>query len=79
VSEAAAQVVTQAPIALLGALFSMPGGASSALSVARLLGRNFPLVLLVVMIGALFWPTEETGALDAPRPNSAASYPSSSR
>jgi hypothetical protein len=76
VTEAAAQAVTQAPIALLGALFSMPGGASSALSVARLLGRNFPLVLLIVMIGALFWPTEETSApdaddIDAPRPNGA--------
>jgi hypothetical protein len=75
VSEAAAQAVTQAPIALLGALFSMPGGASSALSVARLLGRNFPLVLLLVMIGALFWPTEETSVPDADtdalRPNGA--------
>lgn len=75
VSEAAAQAAVQTPIALLGALFSMPGGASSALSVARLLGRNFPLVLLVVMIGALFWPTEETGPAganaDAPRPNGA--------
>ena len=75
VSEAAAQAVTQAPIALLGALFSMPGGASSALSVARLLGRNCPLVLLLVMIGALFWPTEEMSAPDADtdalRPNGA--------
>jgi hypothetical protein len=65
VSEAAAQAVVQTPIALLGALLSMPGGASSALSVARLLGRNFPLVLLLVMIGALFWPTEETSPADA--------------
>jgi hypothetical protein len=43
--------------------------------VARLLGRNFPLVLLLVMIGALFWPTEEGSApdadTDAPRPNGA--------
>jgi hypothetical protein len=43
--------------------------------VARLLGRNFPLVLLLVMIGALFWPTEETsppdGDVDARRPNGA--------
>ena len=73
VSEAAAQAAVQTPIALLGALLSMPGGGSSALSVARLLGRNFPLVLLLVMIGALFWPTEETGPAgadaDAPRPN----------
>jgi hypothetical protein len=75
VTEAAAQAVMQTPIALLGALFSMPGGASSALSVARLLGRNFPLVLLLVMIGALFWPTNEASPsdadADAPRPNGA--------
>jgi hypothetical protein len=75
VSEAAAQAVMQTPVALLGALFGMPGGASSALSVARLLGRNFPLVLLLVLIGALFWPTEDMGPADAdaeaPRPNGA--------
>ena len=57
VSEATAQAVVQTPIALLGALFSVPGGAASALSIARVLGRNFPLVLLLVMIGALFWPS----------------------
>jgi hypothetical protein len=62
VSEATAQAVVQTPIALLGALFSMPGGAASALSIARVLGRNFPLVLLLVMIGALFWPKEEAGS-----------------
>ena len=76
VSEATAQAVVQTPIALLGALFSMPGGANSALSVARLLGRNFPLVLLLVIIGALFWPTDEVAPpddeVDAPRrPNGA--------
>ena len=49
----------QTPIALLGALMTMPGGAAGALSAARLLGRNLPLVLLLVMIGALFWPTKE--------------------
>jgi hypothetical protein len=46
------------------------------LSVARLLGRNFPLVLLLVMIGALFWPAEEAATppddeVDARRPNGA--------
>ena len=59
VSEATAQAVVQTPIALLGALFSLPGGPASALSIARVLGRNFPLVLLLVMIGALFWPSED--------------------
>ena len=59
VSEATAQAVVQTPIALLGGLFSLPGGPASVLSIARVLGRNFPLVLLLVMIGALFWPSED--------------------
>jgi hypothetical protein len=49
VSDAAAQAIAQTPIALLGALMTTPGGATPALGVARLLGRNFPLVLLLVM------------------------------
>jgi hypothetical protein len=64
VSEATAQALVQTPIALLGALFSMPGGAAGALGAARLLGRNWPLVLLLVAIGALFWPTKEGGPLE---------------
>jgi hypothetical protein len=59
VSDATAQAIVQAPVALLGALFTTPGGATSAFRVARLLGRNLPLVLLLVMIGALFWPAPE--------------------
>ncbi len=74
-SDAAAQAIVQTPVALLGALLTTPGGATSALSVARLLGRNFPLVLLLVMIGALFWPTDEAtppdDEVDARRPNGA--------
>jgi hypothetical protein len=62
VSEATAQAVVQTPIALLGALFSAPGGAASALSFARILGRNYPLVVLLVIIGALFWPSEDTAS-----------------
>jgi hypothetical protein len=58
VSDATAQAMVQAPLALLGALFTAPGGASSAIKVAGILGRNYPLVLLLVLIGALFWPTE---------------------
>jgi hypothetical protein len=67
----ATEVAAQAPLALLGALFTMPGGASSALKVAQVLGRNFPLVLLLVVIGALFWPSEEgeDTATVRPRPN----------
>ena len=62
VSDATAQALAQTPIALLGALMTIPGGAAGALSAARLLGRNWPLVLLLVMIGALFWPTEDAPA-----------------
>jgi hypothetical protein len=70
VDDAAAQALTQAPVALIGALLTSPGGATTALKVARILGRNFPLVLLLVMIGALFWPSQtlaETLAEDASR------------
>ena len=56
-SDATAQALVQAPVALLGALLTTPGGATSAFRVARLLGRNLPLVLLLVLIGALLWPT----------------------
>jgi hypothetical protein len=73
-TDATAQAMVQAPLALLGALISSPGGAAGAFKVARVLGRNFPLVLLLVMIGALFWPTEnEDGPAEhtsaEPRPN----------
>jgi hypothetical protein len=32
------------------------------LSVARALGRNWPLVLLLVLSGALFWPAQTAEA-----------------
>jgi hypothetical protein len=39
--------------------------------VAQVLGRNFPLVLLLVLVGALFWPSEEGEDTETrrPRPN----------
>jgi hypothetical protein len=58
VSEATAQALGQAPFALLGTLATAPGGATTLLPVIRLLARNLPLVLLLVMIGALFWPSQ---------------------
>jgi hypothetical protein len=86
VSEATAQAMVQAPLALLGALMTTPGGATSALSVARLLGRNLPLVLLLVMIGALFWPNEASRPAEEEdesdivrRPNGSDDQPSASR
>ena len=62
-SDAAAAAV-QMPLALLGALFSGPAGPSSILTLARVLGRNLPLVLMVLALGILFWPkpAEETMA-----------------
>ena len=59
VSDATAQALVQTPIALLSALMTLPGGSAGALSAVRLLARNLPLVLLLVMIGMLFWPTKE--------------------
>ena len=58
VSDAAAQAMMQAPIAVLGALFSIPGGTSAALGTARLLGRNWPLAILIGLIGLLYWPSQ---------------------
>jgi hypothetical protein len=84
VSDAAAQAITQAPIAALGTLFATPGGATTALKLAQILGRNFSLVLLLVMIGALSWPTEETDHLDevaegVRKPNGSEEMPSTLR
>jgi uncharacterized membrane protein len=64
VSAATAQALAQTPIALLGALLTMPGGATSALSAVRLLARNLPLMVLLALIGALFWPTKEGEPLE---------------
>jgi hypothetical protein len=64
VSDATAEALVQTPIALLGALMTMPGATSGALGAARVLGRNWPLVLLLTMIGALFWPTKNVDSLD---------------
>ena len=46
------------PIAALGALFSIPGGTAAALGGARLLARNWPLAILVGLIGLLYWPSQ---------------------
>jgi len=84
VSDATTQALMQTPIALLGALMTMPGGVTGALSAVRLLARNLPLVLLLVMIGMLFWPTKEgeplQDELDAVRkPNGPDDIPSTLR
>jgi hypothetical protein len=84
VSEATAQAMVQTPIAILGTLFAAPGGAMTVLKVAQVLGRNFPLVLLLVMIGALFWPTNrvedsEADVEHAHKPNGSEEMPSTLR
>jgi hypothetical protein len=43
------------PLALLGALFSLPGGRATALKAARIAGSNWPLVVVAGLIGMLFW------------------------
>lgn len=80
-SDATVQALEQAPFALLGALASAPSGAAALLPVFRFLARNLPLVLLLVMIAALLWPTgtpqqpeeaeepEEETDLDGPVPH----------
>jgi hypothetical protein len=85
VGDATAQALLETPIALLGAFMTMPGGTTGALRAVRLLARNLPLVLLLMLIGMLFWPTEEAdpeeGGLDSVRkPNgSDETIPSASR
>jgi hypothetical protein len=77
VGDAMSQALVQAPLAVLGGLMTTAGGPASAISLVRVLGRNLPLVLLLVMIGALFFPDakpEHSDAdedLGAARPNGA--------
>jgi hypothetical protein len=61
-TDTVAAATVQIPLALLGALFSSPVGPASVLSLMRVLGRNLPLVLVLVAMGVLFWPksAEET-------------------
>jgi len=71
-SKIATEVATQAPLAVLGGLLALPGGGATALKMAQLLGRNYPLVLLTALIGLLFWPTapdDEETTIPAFKPN----------
>jgi hypothetical protein len=71
-SKIATEVASQAPLALLGGLLTLPGGGATALKAAQLLGRNYPLVLLAALIGLLFWPTpkdDEEATITAFKPN----------
>ena len=59
-TDAAAQAAVQAPLALLGTLFATPAGPAALAGGVRMLGRNIPLVVLLALIGLLFWPSEPT-------------------
>jgi Na+/melibiose symporter-like transporter len=78
VSDAAAEAIAQTPIALLGGIFAIPGGPATALSAARVIGRNWPMAVLLLLICGLFWPTRseavdenENGLIVPRRPNGA--------
>jgi hypothetical protein len=59
-TDAAAQAAVQAPLALLATLFATPAGPTALAGGARMLARNIPLVVLLVLLGMLFWPSEPT-------------------
>jgi uncharacterized membrane protein len=59
-SDAAAQAAAQAPLALLGALFSTPMGPGAVAGGARILAQNVPLVVFLGLVALLFWPSEPT-------------------
>lgn len=61
-SDSASQALLQAPLALVGAASALPGGATTILKGLRILGRNYPVVLLAGLIGLLFWPTSQRAA-----------------
>lgn len=64
-NDAMAQAAVQAPLALLGALLTTPGGPGVLAGVVKILGRNIPLVVLLAAIGLLLWPSTPPAAADA--------------
>jgi hypothetical protein len=63
-TDAAAEALLQAPLALAGALFSTPLGPKGLAGVAKMLARNLPLVVLLGLIALLFWPSEQERATE---------------
>jgi hypothetical protein len=53
----ATAAATRAPLLLAGGVLSTHAGASAALTLTRLLGRNLSLVALLALVGGLLWPT----------------------
>ena len=73
-TDAVSQAAVQAPLALLGTLFATPAGPAMLAGGTKALARNIPLVVLLALIGMLFWPTgEKAQAEDASEANGA--YP----
>lgn len=73
-SETVAEAAMQAPLALVGVLSALPLSPTSVVPLARMLGRNLPLVALIVLIGMLIWPTgasaeagQQTAGEEAPK------------
>lgn len=64
-SDTATQAAIQLPMALVGTLLTSPFGPSAALSGAKLLVRNLPLVILLLVIGYLLWPGENQEPAEA--------------
>ena len=61
-TDAAAQAAVQVPLALLGALLTTPMGPGVAAGGVKMMVRHLPLVLLLAVIGLLFWPSAEKQA-----------------
>ena len=57
-SDTVTEAAMQAPLALAGILSALPLSPTAFVPIARTLGRNLPLVVLIVLIGMLFWPSE---------------------
>jgi hypothetical protein len=62
----AVQAASELPVAALGALLSTPGGLAAALGSAKMLGRNLPLVMLMVLIGVLLLPGDSLPDTQSP-------------
>jgi hypothetical protein len=72
-SAAATQAATQLPATLLGVLMQNPSIA--ALPIARSVGRNMPLVFLILLITFLLWPAEQAEESEDQGDDSAAAKP----
>jgi phosphotransferase system glucose/maltose/N-acetylglucosamine-specific IIC component len=64
-SDAAAQALVQMPMALVGALLSTPVAPKAIAGSAKVLLRNFPLVILMGLLALLFWPAQGDTAKEA--------------